>query len=97
LERVIPYFLGLFLFGIVLAYAYFKTGRLYFSIGLHAILVFWIKIDSGFILPTYLGGEHWFFGDGKIINGIMGWAFLLTVLIWIHYFVPWKKRFSLSR
>jgi len=91
-DRVLPFFLGLFLLGVILAYARLKTGRLYFSIALHGIWVYWIKIDSGFIRPTYLGGEHWFFGDGKVINGFTGWLFLLVVLVWIHYFVPLKKR-----
>lgn len=91
-EKIFPYFLGLFLLGMVLAYAYLKTGRLWFSIALHGTWVYLIKMDSGFIRPTYLGGEHWFFGDGKIINGIVGWVFLLTAFLWIHFFVPLKKR-----
>ncbi len=91
-SALLPDFMGLFLLGVVLAYARLKTGRLYFSMALHGIWVYWIKIDSGFIRPTYLGGEHWFFGDGKVINGFVGWLFLLSALVWIHYFVPLKKR-----
>lgn len=90
--EVLPDFLGLFLLGVVLAYARLKTGRLYFSMALHGIWVYWIKIDSGFIRPTYLGGEHWFFGDGKVINGFSGWLFLLSALVWVHYFVPLKRK-----
>lgn len=91
LDSILPEFLGLFLLGVVLAYAVLKTGRLYFSIALHGIWVYWIKIDAGFIRPTYLAGEHWFFGDGKVINGFVGWIFLCTALLWIHYFVPIRK------
>ncbi len=90
-DDVLPYFFGLFLLGLILAYARLKTGRLYFSIALHGIWVYWIKIDSALIRPTYLGGEHWFFGDGKVINGFCGWFFLLAVLLWIYYFVPLKR------
>jgi len=98
-ERITPYFFGLFLFGVVLAYARLKTGRLYFSMALHGMWVYLIKIDSGIIRPTHLGGEHWFFGDGKIINGITGWIFLLSCLLWIHFFVPlpFKRHSEVAR
>lgn len=92
LEKVLPHFLGLFLLGVVLAAGYLKTGRLYFSIGLHASWVYAIKMDGFFVKPTPLGGEHWFFGDGKIVNGIVGWDFLIFCMLWIYFWVPWRKK-----
>jgi membrane protease YdiL (CAAX protease family) len=79
-------FIGLFLVGIVLAYAYLWTNSLPFAIGLHAGWVFLSKID-GFLLQeqTSIG---WLYGKHGILAGTLGWIFLLIMIpllrLWIY-------------
>lgn len=78
-SEVIPGFIGLFLVGIVLAYAYMRTGSLYLSIGLHAGWVFGIKAESIFF-ERINATAPWFFGDGRVVTGVFGWIMLLLML-----------------
>lgn len=79
-------FIGLFLVGVVLAYAYIWTDSLPFAIGLHAGWVFLAKIDG--LLLRERSGIEWLYGQQGILAGIPGWAFLLLMLpvlrLWIH-------------
>ncbi|MCX6356287.1 MAG: CPBP family intramembrane metalloprotease [Candidatus Aureabacteria bacterium] len=77
--EVIPGFIGLFLVGVVLAYAYLWSGSLYLPIGLHAGWVFCIKAESLFF-DRVKGIAPWFFGDGRVVTGIFGWLMLLAML-----------------
>jgi membrane protease YdiL (CAAX protease family) len=78
--EVLPGFIGLFLVGIVLAYAYVRTGSLYLSIGLHAGWVFGIKAESLFF-DRINSVAPWFFGDGRVVTGVFGWIMLLLMLV----------------
>ena len=51
-RALIPGFFSLTLAGVLLGLAYQRTGNLYFSIGLHAGWVFWLKILAR-LLPTF--------------------------------------------
>ena len=79
-------FVGLFLVGVVLAYAYLWTNSLPFAIGLHAGWVFLSKID-GFLLQEQTRIE-WLYGKQGILAGILGWIFLLIMIpllrLWIY-------------
>jgi membrane protease YdiL (CAAX protease family) len=68
LETVFPGFLSLTLVGIMLVLAFRQTGALYVSMGLHAALVFWIRLYS---LSTnqLTNGNSWFWGTEKLIDG----------------------------
>ena len=54
--------------GAVLALAYHRTGTLWFSIGLHAGWIFWLKVFKTVTLPGPTpGGEFW--GTDKLVDG----------------------------
>ena len=75
IERVMPGLLNLTLAGALLAIAYQKTGNLYFSIGLHAGWIFWLK-SYGFLSREATVAPSWFWGTGKLIDG---WLALIVL------------------
>ena len=83
---IIPAFLGIFLLGMVFAYAYRWTGALYLPIALHASWVFALK-TSAKLLDLGIGQPTWLYGTKQIVDGVMGCVFLLVVfaLLWIVY------------
>lgn len=84
--NLFPGFFGLFLIGLVLGYAFLRTGSLYLSIGLHAGWVFAIKTVRVFgdFTREDLG---WTFGssDPKIVSGVMSWAMIVLVGLAVYY------------
>ncbi|MEW6359575.1 MAG: CPBP family intramembrane glutamic endopeptidase [Planctomycetota bacterium] len=83
---IIPAFLGLFLLGMVFAYAVRWTGALYLAIALHASWVFALK-TSAKLLHFGIGRPEWLYGTKQIVDGVMGCAFLVVVfgLLWAIY------------
>lgn len=83
---LLPGIFGLFLIGVVLSYAFARTGNLYLSIGLHAGWIFSLKTVRVF-------GEYsredlaWKFGstDPKIVSGAITWVGLLLVALAVHW------------
>ncbi len=68
-------FVGLFIFGLVLSFAFSRTKSLYLSIGIHSGAVFFIKLtskwfeyDSSFSSLIY-GGKGFY-------SGFLGWLFI---------------------
>ena len=82
LHMLVPGFFNLTLAGILLGLAYHRTGNLYFSIGLHAGWIFWLKIYGTFTVST-LPAASWFWGTGKLIDG---WAAFLVLLLTLGLF-----------
>lgn len=83
LSVLIPRFLSLLVAGGVLGLAYQRTGNLWFSIGLHAGWIFWLK-SYGFITEQGPSSALWFWGSGRLIDG---WFAVITItgvfaLIW---------------
>jgi membrane protease YdiL (CAAX protease family) len=74
---LVPGFFSLTLAGVLLGLAYQRTGNLYFSIGLHAGWIFWLKIFSAFTADVPMSAT-WFWGTGKLIDGWL--AFLVLAL-----------------
>jgi membrane protease YdiL (CAAX protease family) len=78
--------IGLLLIGIVLSYAFLRTGTLYLSIGLHAGWVISIKTVRVFgdYQTENLG---WLFGstEPKIVSGVVTWAGILLVGLAVHW------------
>ena len=68
LGLVFPGFLNLTLAGIILGWAYQRTGNLYFSIGLHAGWIFWLKFYGTLTAPV-AGTATWWWGTSKLIDG----------------------------
>lgn len=83
-STILPSIIGLFLVGVVLSYACFRTRSLYLAIGLHAGWIFLIKANKLFF--DHVGMNlKWLFGDSKMITGALGWSFLIFTLILIRF------------
>lgn len=84
LNSTLPYLIGLFIVGLVLSLAYLQTNALYLPIGLHVGWILGLKLNRLFLDHNH-EMSHWFFGDGNIITGLLGWLFLLLVLVIIKH------------
>jgi len=81
---LVPGFFSLTLVGVLLGLAYQRTGNLYFSIGLHAGWIFWLKIFSAFTADVPHTAA-WFWGTGKMIDGWLAFLVLaLTLAVFNH-------------
>jgi membrane protease YdiL (CAAX protease family) len=82
LHAVIPGFFNLTLAGMLLAWAYQRTGNLYFSVGLHMGWIFWIKAYAAVstMPPT---ADKWLWGSGRmaIVNGWVALPILFATLL----------------
>ena len=76
---------GLFLFGILLAYACFRTGSLYLSMGLHGGFVLFLKMD-GILVNRLMRYPSWIFGEERLIGGVVTWSIFLVAVPWIKGF-----------
>jgi membrane protease YdiL (CAAX protease family) len=83
---LIPAFLTLFVAGAILALSYQRTGALYFSIGLHAGWIFWLK--SYHFLFHASGAHPFFWGTDTMIDGWLSFIVLAVIFI----LVAWKNR-----
>jgi uncharacterized protein len=86
---LVPGFFTLTLAGLILGLAYQRTGNLYFSIGLHAGWIFWLKF-SGAATIMNPAANFWLWGSAKLIDGwlaMMALALVLLVLLW-----SWKAQ-----
>jgi len=70
---IIPGFLNLTLAGILLGCAYQKTGNLYFSIGLHAGWIFWLKF-YGLVTNSVAGGSALVMGNEQVDRWLAGFV-----------------------
>ena len=74
-QALLPGFLTLTLAGALLAWGYERTGRLAFSMGLHAGWIFWLKAYGALTDPAPGGSAFWW-GSGKLVDG---WAAFLAL------------------
>jgi membrane protease YdiL (CAAX protease family) len=79
-EQMIPGFFNLTLAGALLALAYQRTGNLYFSIGLHAGWIFWLK-SYGALTADVAGANAWLWGTGKMIDGWLAFSVLALMAV----------------
>jgi hypothetical protein len=77
----VPAVLTLFTAGAILALAYQRTGALFFSMGLHAGWIFWLK-SYGFFTLTAPGANPFLWGTDKLIDGWLALPILGCVL-WV--------------
>jgi len=89
-QKLVPGFFSLTLAGALLALAYQRTGNLYFSIGLHAGWIFWLK-SYGFLTHAQAGARLWFWGSGKLIDGWLAFFVLLGTLLGVWIFLRLDK------
>jgi uncharacterized protein len=86
LQMIIPGFLNLTLAGALLALAFQRTGNLYFSIGLHAGWIFWLKSYGAFTKQT-TEANVWLFGSSKLIDGWLACSVLVATLLVLPRFL----------
>ena len=77
--------------GVLLGLAYQRTGNLYFSIGLHAGWIFWLKIFGTFTADAP-NAAVWFWGTGKMIDGWLAFFVLLLTLAVADHLPALHKR-----
>ncbi len=84
---ILPEFVGLFLFGVLLNLAFIRTGSLFLSIGVHAGAVFLIKFQHAFVLkaPELY---HSIFGNRPYYDGPFEWGSLIILGCLIWQFAP---------
>jgi hypothetical protein len=85
-HALIPGFFNLTLAGILLGLAYQRSGNLYFSIGLHAGWIFWLKIYGALTFGP-MRDSSWFWGGDKLIDGWLAF-FVLAATLFIFKFLP---------
>ena len=85
-HAIIPGFLSLTVAGFLLGLAYQRTGNLYFSIGLHAGWIFWLK-SYGFLTRDVAGFDPWLWGTSRLING---WVALPVLGLTLLVFNRWE-------
>jgi hypothetical protein len=85
-HSLVPGFFNLTLAGILLGLAYQRSGNLYFSIGLHAGWIFWLKIYGALTFGP-MRSASWFWGGDKLIDGWLAF-FVLAATLFIFKFLP---------
>jgi hypothetical protein len=90
-QEIVPGFFNLTLAGILLGLAYQRTGNLYFSIGLHAGWIFWLK-SYGLLTVEAPDSNRWFWGTSKMINGWLALLILAATLVTFARLRPARKR-----
>jgi hypothetical protein len=90
-HALVPGFFNLTLVGILLGLAYQRTGNLYFSVGLHAGWIFWLKTYGAFTTDS-AGEKIWFWGSGKMIDGWLAFFVLLATLFLFKFLPLGEKR-----
>ena len=78
-QMIVPGFFSLTLAGIILALAVRVTGNLYFSVGLHAGWIFWLK-SFKFFTREGENSHAWLLGSAKLIDGWAAFVVLLATL-----------------
>lgn len=89
-----PGFFGLFLLGMILCYAFFRTRSLYLSIGIHAGLVFGRKTLT--LFGSYDDKNlDWLFGESepRFVSGVATWIVVLLVGFVVYWITRKRVRF----
>jgi hypothetical protein len=90
-QALVPGLFALLLAGMILGLAYQRTGSLYFSIGLHAGWIFWMK-SYGLVTRARPGASSWLAGSSRLIDG--WFAVLVLAAVWVGLWWGWKGRES---
>jgi membrane protease YdiL (CAAX protease family) len=93
LSDIAPGLIGLWLIGIVLSYAFTRTGTLYLAIGLHAGWI--ISIKTVRVFGNYKRDDlGWLFGSSepKIVSGVITWVGIVLVGIAVHWLTRKRAR-----
>ncbi|MHB8521076.1 MAG: CPBP family intramembrane glutamic endopeptidase [Limisphaerales bacterium] len=81
-RALVPGFFNLTLAGVLLGLAFQRTGNLYFSFGLHAGWIFWLRFYGVATRP--LGDRYaWFWGTNRLTDGWLALIILSLVLVFV--------------
>ena len=89
-HAIVPGFFNLTLAGLILGLAYQRTGNLYFSIGLHAGWIFWLKFYRAATVSV-TGANEWWWGTHKLIDGWAATPVLVAALWLLPRLLPLRK------
>jgi len=89
-HALMPDFFNLTLIGVLLGLAYQRTGNLYFSIGLHAGWIFWLKTYGAFTIAPPRAAT-WFWGTSRMIDGWLALMVLVAVLVLFRFLPSGRK------
>ena len=93
MHSVIPGFINLTLVGMMLGYAYQRTGNLLFSIGLHGGWIFWVKF-YGLATDASAGTTTWLWGTNKLVDGWLALAVLSISTVPLFFLLKGKRDFE---
>lgn len=82
-QALIPGLLNLTLVGAALCLAFERTRSLFFSFGMHAGLIFWVK-SFGFVTRPSADANLWLWGGDKLVDGWSTFALLAVVCLALH-------------
>jgi membrane protease YdiL (CAAX protease family) len=86
-QQLVPAFFNLLLAGIMLGLAYQRTGNLWFSFGLHAGWIFWLK-TYGFTTDNLPNTQTWIWGSARLIDGWVAGVVLALLLALLAKMLP---------
>jgi len=87
LGRLVPDFFNIFVVGALLAVAYHRTGDLYYSMGMHAGLIFAASAYGTLTVPV--PGVHLaYWGSGILIDGWMAFLVLSLTMVALLFRLP---------
>ena len=81
LQTVLPGFFSLTLLGVIFTLAFKRTSALFLSMGLHAALIFGVKLFN-FGANTDPTANLWFWGTEKLVDGWFCFLLLLGATLW---------------
>lgn len=79
-----PAFIGLFLFGGVLNYAFVRSKSLFLPIGLHSGAVFYLKMATDWLAVDPSASAIIYGGKG-FYSGFLGWGFIVLIGVSVHW------------
>jgi hypothetical protein len=86
-HQLVPGFFSLLTAGMILGWAFHSSGTLWFSIGLHAGWVFWLKSYSALTVKgTTTDLSYW--GTGRLYDGWLAFAILVTAGLVLRWRMP---------
>jgi uncharacterized protein len=88
--QVVPAVLNLTVAGVLLGLAYQRTGNLYFSIGLHAGWIFWLK-SYGALTRRIPGAAIGYWGSGRMIDGWLAFIALAVAFVLVNHFTAARR------
>ena len=81
----VMHFIGLFIVGCILCYAFSRTHSLYLSMGLHGMWVFGLRVD-GFFIHSIQAARGLLFGQRFYLEGMLSWCVLLPLFFVIGWY-----------